>query len=108
MARYIAKNVVAAGLAARFEIQLSYAIGVAHPLSIAIETFGTGKIPDEKIVELVRKHFDMRPAAIIRDLDLRKPQYQKVAAYGQFGRDDLDVAWEKTDKADTLCREAGL
>jgi S-adenosylmethionine synthetase len=108
MARYIAKNVVAAGLAARFEIQLSYAIGVAHPLSIAIETFGTGKIPDEKIVELVRKHFDMRPAAIIRDLDLRKPQYQKVAAYGHFGRDDLDVAWEKTDKADTLCREAGL
>jgi S-adenosylmethionine synthetase len=108
MARYIAKNVVAAGLAARFEIQLSYAIGVAHPLSIAIETFGTGQVPDEKIVELVRKHFDMRPAAIIRDLDLRKPQYQKVAAYGHFGRDDLDVAWEKTDKADTLCREAGL
>jgi S-adenosylmethionine synthetase len=108
MARYIAKNVVAAGLASRFEIQLSYAIGVAHPLSIAIETFGTGKVPDEKIIELVRKHFDMRPAAIIRDLDLRKPQYQKVAAYGHFGRDDLDVAWEKTDKADTLCREAGL
>jgi S-adenosylmethionine synthetase len=108
MARYIAKNVVAAGLASRFEIQLSYAIGVAHPLSIAIETFGTGKVPDEKIIELVRKHFDMRPAAIIRDLDLRKPQYQKVAAYGHFGRDDLDVAWEKTDKADILCREAGL
>ena len=108
MARYIAKNVVAAGLASRFEIQLSYAIGVAHPLSIAIETFGTGRVPDDKIVELVRKHFDMRPAAIIRDLDLRKPQYQKVAAYGHFGRDDLDVAWEKTDKADTLCREAGL
>jgi S-adenosylmethionine synthetase len=108
MARYIAKNVVAAGLASRFEIQLSYAIGVAHPLSIAIETFGTGQVPDDKIVALVRKHFDMRPAAIIRDLDLRKPQYQKVAAYGHFGRDDLDVAWEKTDKADTLCREAGL
>jgi S-adenosylmethionine synthetase len=107
MARYIAKNVVAAGLASRFEIQLSYAIGVAHPLSIAIETFGTGKIPDEKIIELIRKHFDMRPAAIIRDLDLRKPQFQKVAAYGHFGRDDLDVAWEKTDKADILCHEAG-
>ncbi len=108
MARYIAKNVVAAGLASRFEIQLSYAIGVAHPLSIAIETFGTGVVPDEKIVELVRKHFDMRPAAIIRDLDLRKPQYLKVAAYGHFGRNDLDVAWEKTDKANTLRREAGL
>jgi S-adenosylmethionine synthetase len=108
MARYIAKNVVAAGLASRFEIQLSYAIGVAHPLSIAIETFGTGQVPDEKIIELVRKHFDMRPAAIIRDLDLRKPQYQKVAAYGHFGRDDLDVAWEKTDKADLLREEAGL
>jgi S-adenosylmethionine synthetase len=108
MARYIAKNVVAAGLASRFEIQLSYAIGVAHPLSIAIETFGTGVVPDEKIVELVRKHFDMRPAAIIRDLDLRKPQYLKVAAYGHFGRNDLDVAWEKTDKANILRREAGL
>jgi S-adenosylmethionine synthetase len=108
MARYIAKNVVAAGLASRFEIQLSYAIGVAHPLSIAIETFGTGQVPDEKIVELVRKHFDMRPAAIIRDLDLRKPQFQKVAAYGHFGRDDLDVSWEKTDKADLLRQEAGL
>ena len=108
MARYIAKNVVAAGLASRFEIQLSYAIGVARPLSIAIETFGTGQVPDEKIIELVRKHFDMRPAAIIRDLDLRKPQYQKVAAYGHFGRDDLKVAWEKTDKADLLRKEAGL
>ena len=108
MARYIAKNVVAAGLASRFEIQVSYAIGVAHPLSIAIETFGTGVIPDEKIVELIKKHFDMRPAAIIRHLDLRKPQFRRVAAYGHFGRDDLDVAWEKTDMADILRKEAGL
>jgi S-adenosylmethionine synthetase len=108
MARYIAKNVVAAGLASRFEIQMSYAIGVARPLSIAIETFGTGCVPDEKIVELIKKHFDMRPAAIIRDLDLRKPQYRQVSAYGHFGRDDLDVAWEKADKAAILRKEAGL
>ncbi|MBN2305785.1 MAG: methionine adenosyltransferase [Anaerolineae bacterium] len=108
MARYVAKNVVAAGLASRFELQVSYAIGVARPLSIAIETFGTGVIPDEKIVELINKHFDMRPAAIIRDLDLRKPQFRQVAAYGHFGRDDLNVAWEKTDKADILRKEAGL
>lgn len=108
MTRYIAKNVVAAGLASRFEIQVSYAIGVAHPLSISIETFGTGKIPDEQIVKLIEKHFDLRPAAIIRQLDLRKPQFRQVAAYGHFGRDDLDVAWEKTDKADILRQEAGL
>ena len=108
MARYIAKNVVAAGLASRFELQISYAIGVAHPLSVSIETFGTGAVPDETIVALVKKHFDMRPAAIIRDLDLRKPQYRQVAAFGHFGRDDLDVAWERTDKADLLRKEAGL
>lgn len=108
MARYVAKNVVAAGLASRFELQLSYAIGVAKPLSISIETFGTGAIDDEKIVALVKKHFDMRPAAIIQHLDLRKPQFRQVAAYGHFGRDDLDVAWEKTDKADILRQEAGL
>jgi S-adenosylmethionine synthetase len=108
MARYIAKNVVAAGLASRFELQVSYAIGVAHPLSIAIETFGTGKIPDDQIVALINKHFDLRPAAIIRHLDLRKPQYRQVAAYGHFGRDDLDVAWEKTDLAEALRQEAGL
>lgn len=108
MARYIAKNVVAAGLASRFELQVSYAIGVAHPLSIAIETFGTGTIPDEQIIALISKHFDMRPAAIIRDLDLRKPQYRQVAAYGHFGRHDLDVAWERTDKAALLRQEAGL
>ncbi len=108
MARYIAKNVVAAGLASRFEIQISYAIGVAHPLSVSIETFGTNKIPDARIVELINAHFDMRPAAIIRDLELRKPQYRQVAAYGHFGRDDLDVAWERTDKAELLRQEAGL
>jgi len=108
MARYIAKNVVAAGLATRFELQVSYAIGVAHPLSIAIETFGTGAIPDEEIIALIKKHFDMRPAAIIRDLDLRKPQFRQVAAYGHFGRDDLNVAWERTDKAELLRKEAGL
>ena len=108
MARYIAKNVVAAGLASRFEIQISYAIGVAHPLSVSIETFGTNTIPDERIVELINAHFDMRPAAIIRDLELRKPQYRQVAAYGHFGRDDLDVAWERTDKAALLRKEAGL
>ena len=108
MARYIAKNVVAAGLASRFEIQVSYAIGVARPLSISIETFGTGAVPDEKIAELIVKHFDMRPAAIIRDLDLRKPQFRQVAAFGHFGRDDLDVAWERTDKVDVLRKEAGL
>ncbi len=108
MARYIAKNVVAAGLASRFEIQVSYAIGVARPLSIAIETFGTGTVPDEQIVALINRHFDMRPAAIIHNLDLRKPQFRQVAAYGHFGRDDLDVAWEKTDKADLLREEAGL
>ncbi|MCZ7540844.1 MAG: methionine adenosyltransferase [Anaerolineae bacterium] len=108
MARYIAKNIVAAGLASRFELQVSYAIGVARPLSIAIETFGTGAIPDEQIIALINKHFDMRPAAIIRHLDLRKPQYRQVAAYGHFGRDDLDVAWERTDKAALLRQEVGL
>jgi S-adenosylmethionine synthetase len=108
MARYVAKNIVAAGLASRFELQISYAIGVARPLSIAIETFGTGCIPDAKIVELINKHFDLRPAAIINYLDLRKPQFRQVAAYGHFGRDDLGVAWEKTDLADALRREAGL
>ncbi len=108
MARYIAKNVVAAGLAARFELQVSYAIGVAEPTSLAVETFGTGNIPDDEIESLIRKHFDMRPAAIIRDLDLRRPIYKQVAAYGHFGRHDIDVPWEKTDKADQLRDEAGL
>lgn len=108
MARYIAKNVVAAGLADRFELQVSYAIGVAHPLSVAVETFGTSHVPEATIEALIKEHFDMRPAAIIRDLDLRKPQFRQVAAYGHFGRDDLDVAWERTDKADALRQAAGL
>ncbi|MBI4759171.1 MAG: methionine adenosyltransferase [Chloroflexi bacterium] len=107
-ARYIAKNVVAAGLADRFEIQISYAIGVARPLSIMIETFGTGKVSDEVILGLVRKHFDLRPAAIIRDLRLRRPIYRPTAAYGHFGRTDIDAPWESTDKALTLRAEAGL
>ena len=108
MARYIAKNVVAAGLATRFELQLSYAIGVAQPTSLAVETFGTGIIDDEQIEALIRKNFDMRPAAIIRDLSLRTPIFSQVAAYGHFGRDDLNVPWERTDKAEMLRRDAGL
>lgn len=108
MARYVAKNIVAAGLAERFELQVSYAIGVAQPTSLAVETFGTGKISDDKIEELIRKHFDMRPAAIIRDLDLRSPIFKQVAAYGHFGREDVDVPWERTDKADALRADAGL
>ena len=108
MARYISKNIVAAGLADRFELQLSYAIGVAEPTSLAVETFGTGKISGEAIEALIRKNFDMRPAAIIRDLELRRPIFKQVAAYGHFGRDDLNVPWERTDKADTLREQAGL
>lgn len=108
MARYIAKNIVAAGLAKRFELQVSYAIGVAQPTSLAVETFGTGVISDEDIERLIRKHFDMRPAAIIRDLGLRRPLYRQVAAYGHFGRNDLDIPWERTDKADALRADAGL
>ncbi len=108
MARYIAKNVVAAGLAHRFELQVSYAIGVAQPTSLAVETFGTGAVSDEKIIELIRKNFDMRPAAIIRDLDLRRPIYHQVAAYGHFGREDIEVPWERTDKAEALRADAGL
>jgi len=108
MARYAAKNIVAAGLAERVELQVSYAIGVAHPLSLAVETFGTNQIDNAKIEELVRKHFDFRPAAIIQNLDLRKPQYRETARYGHFGREDLNVAWEKTDKAAVLRAEAGV
>lgn len=107
-ARWAAKNIVAAGLADRCEIQVAYAIGVARPLSINVETFGTGKIPDEKIANLISQHFDLRPGAIIRDLDLRKPIYRKIAAYGHFGRDDLDLTWERTNKADLLRDAAGL
>ena len=101
-ARYVAKNLVAAGLAEKLEVQLAYAIGVANPVSVSVDTFGTGKIPDEKIVELIRKHFDLRPAAIIRDLDLRRPIYRQIAAYGHFGRTDIDLPWERTDKAEIL------
>lgn len=105
-ARYVAKNIVAAGLADKCEVQLAYAIGVAKPVSILVQTFGTAKIEEEKIEELVAKHFDLRPAAIIRDLDLRRPIYKATAAYGHFGREDLDVSWEKTDKAEILRKEA--
>jgi len=105
-ARYIAKNIVAAGLAERLELQVSYSIGVAHPLSISIETFGTAKVDQEVILKLINKHFDLRPEAIIRSLDLRRPIYLATACYGHFGRDDLDLPWEKTDKAEILRKEA--
>ncbi len=108
MTRYIAKNLVAAGIADRLELQVSYAIGVARPLSLSVETFGTAKISDDRIVELIEEHFDMRPAAIIRDLDLRRPIYRKTAAYGHFGRDDINAPWERTDKAEILRQAAGL
>ena len=101
-ARYVAKNIVAAGLAKKCEIQLSYAIGVAYPTSIMIDTFGTGKLSDEKLVEIVRENFDLRPAGIIQMLDLRRPIYKQTAAYGHFGRTDVELSWEKTDKADAL------
>lgn len=107
-ARWVAKNLVAAGLASRCEIQVSYAIGVAHPLSVNVETFGTGTIPDERIIELVKEFFDLRPGAIIRDLKLRRPIYQQLAAYGHFGRDDLDLTWEQTDRAEEIRKAAGL
>jgi len=107
-ARYVAKNVVAAGLADRCQLQVAYAIGVAHPMSILVETFGTEAISVLKIEELVREHFDLRPAAILRDLDLRRPIYTKTAAYGHFGRTDGDFTWERTDKADALRAAAGL
>ena len=106
MARYIAKNLVAAGIAERLEIQIAYVIGVAHPLSISVETFGTGKIDTQTIKAMIKKHFDLRPAAIIKTLDLRRPIYRPTACYGHFGRDDLDLPWEHTDKADILRKEA--
>jgi S-adenosylmethionine synthetase len=108
MARYIAKNIVAAGLADRCELQLSYAIGVARPLSLSVETFGTGRVSDDVIVQLIQENFDMRPAAIIQNLNLRRPIYRQTAAYGHFGRHDLDLPWEETDKAEMLRRKAGL
>ena len=107
-ARYAAKNIVAAGIAKKVEIQLAYAIGVARPVSILVDSFGTGKISDEKIAELVEKNFDLRPAAIIRDLNLRRPIYRQTAAYGHFGRTDVDLPWEHTDKAESLRAQAGL
>jgi S-adenosylmethionine synthetase len=107
MARYIAKNIVAAGLAERLEIQISYSIGVAHPLSVSVETFGTAKVDNESLIKLINKHFDLRPEAIIRTLDLRRPIYRQTACYGHFGRPDLDLPWEKMDKAEILKGEAG-
>lgn len=107
-ARYVAKNIVAAGLADKCEIQLAYAIGVAHPVSVMVDTFGTNKVAEEKIEELVSKHFDLRPAGIIKMLDLRRPIYKQTAAYGHFGRTDVDLPWEHTDKAGVLKKEAGL
>ena len=104
-ARYVAKNLVAAGLADKCEIQLAYAIGVARPVSILVDSFGTGRLDDEKLAEIVAKHFDLRPASIIRTLDLRRPIYRQVAAYGHFGRTDIDLPWEKTDKAEELRKE---
>jgi S-adenosylmethionine synthetase len=106
MARYVAKNVVAAGLARRCEIQLAYAIGVAHPLSINVQTFGTGSVPDVHLAGIVERTFDLRPGAIIRNLDLRRPIYRPTAAYGHFGRDDLDLPWERTDRGDELLAAA--
>lgn len=101
-ARYVAKNIVAAGIAKKCEIQLSYAIGVAHPTSIMVDTFGTGRIDDEKLVEIIRENFDLRPAGIIKMLDLRRPLYKQTAAYGHFGRTDIDLPWEKLDKVEVL------
>jgi len=105
MARYIAKNIVASGLAERVELQISYSIGVAHPLSISVETFSTGKVDYKVLLELIKKHFDLRPEAIIRTLNLRRPIYRQTACYGHFGRDDLDLPWEKTDKAEVLKKD---
>ncbi|MEK5474256.1 methionine adenosyltransferase [Bacillus sp. FSL R9-9863] len=107
-ARYVAKNIVAAGLAEKAEVQLAYAIGVAQPVSISVDTFGTGKVSEDVLVELVRKNFDLRPAGIIKMLDLRRPIYKQTAAYGHFGRTDVDLSWERTDKAAALKEQAGL
>jgi S-adenosylmethionine synthetase len=107
-ARYVAKNIVAANIADRCEIQVSYAIGVAEPISIYIDTFGTGKIPDHEITKLVREHFDLRPYGIVKMLDLLNPIYRQTASYGHFGREDINVSWEKTDKANALRKAAKL
>src|SRR5690606_26386471 len=108
MARYVAKNIVAAGLAERCEIQVSYAIGVAEPTSISVETFGTGKVGEERLVQIIRDHFDLRPKGLITALDLLRPIYQGTAAYGHFGRTEEPFTWEKTDKADALKQAAGI
>jgi S-adenosylmethionine synthetase len=107
-ARWVAKNVVAAGLADRFELEISYAIGIARPISLSIETFGTGHVDDARILGLIEEHFDLRPAAIIDALGLRQPIYKQTAAYGHFGRPDLDLPWERTDRALALAEAAGL
>jgi S-adenosylmethionine synthetase len=104
----VAKNVVAAGLADRFEVEIAYGIGIAEPISFSVESFGTGRIPDERIQEIIRHTFDLRPAAIIDALDLRRPIYRQTAAYGHFGRPELDLPWERTDKAESLASEGGL
>jgi S-adenosylmethionine synthetase len=108
MTRYVAKNLVAAGVADRVEVQVSYVIGRAHPLSLSVETYGTNKIPDDRIIDIINKNFDLRPEAIIRQFDLRRPIYLPVAAYGHFGRDELNLPWEKTDKADAIRKDAGI
>ena len=108
MMRYIAKNIVASGIASECEVQVAYAIGVAKPVSVMVDTFGTGKIDEDKITEIVNKVFDLRPAAIIRDLDLRRPIYAKTASYGHFGRTDIELPWEKTDKAEEIRNLAGI
>src|SRR3712207_56554 len=107
-ARWVAKNVVAAGLADRFEVEVAYGIGIARPISFTVDSFGTGRIEDERIQALVERHFDLRPASIIAALDLRQPIYRDTAAYGHFGREDLDLPWERTDKAALLASEAGV
>jgi S-adenosylmethionine synthetase len=107
-ARWVAKNVVAAGIADRFEIEVAYGIGIAKPLSISVESFGTGRVADDKILEIVNRHFDLRPRAIIERLDLLRPIYKQTAAYGHFGRPDLDLPWERTDMAGILADDAGL
>jgi S-adenosylmethionine synthetase len=107
-ARWVAKNVVAAGLADRFEVELAYGIGIARPISFSVESFGTGRIPDEEIQALIERHFDLRPAAIIAALDLRRPIYRQTASYGHFGRPELDLPWERTDQAALLASEAGI
>ena len=107
-ARWVAKNLVAAGVASRAEVQVSYAIGVSAPISVSVETFGTNNIPNEEIDRLVKTHFDLRPGAIIKDLDLRRPIYKQTAAYGHFGRDDLQLPWENTDRSEDIRKDAGI